>query len=67
MTIDGKTLKDRFAYGFAILIILLVLAVFLGTGVGRWLIVFAVLVVGLIYGLGWTAEAIYRAYEEYTE
>lgn len=65
MEIDVDTWIRRFFIGIATIIGLLILLLILGTAVGRALLVFVIVLLAIIFGLGWAGDVLYEAYEEY--
>ena len=65
--IDEDKWGDRFAYGIVSSILLMGIILLLGTRFGRALLVFAVILISIIFTLGITTEVAIEAYEEYVE
>jgi hypothetical protein len=66
MEIDEDKWERRGVIGLFSLVSLMMLTMFLGTASGRAVLLFIIIVLVAIFGLGWVGDVLYGLYEEYT-
>jgi len=67
MNIDGDEWTRRFFIGYASVLGLVIAAITLGTKVGRGFLLFVIVLLSIILGLGWAVDVLHEGYKQYTQ
>ncbi len=67
MDIDGDVWGKRFFMGVLAFVAIVILLPLVGTKTGRTFLLLIVVVVALIFGLGYSVDVLHQGYKEYME